>query len=122
MVDDRTATRAEKETLSIPAAVRTIIDERDGFHCRVCGRYLYSDRAIHHIVYGGDDRGMGGRRVHNPDEMITVCWMYPGNCHDMVHRHKRLWQPLLLEVVQRHRGMTAMQLKRWGDRAAGGRA
>ena len=55
---------------------------------------------------------MGGRRVHTVEEIVTVCWMWGGNCHDRVHREKLLWQPLLLEVVHRP-GLTAMQLMRW---------
>jgi len=106
--------RATRETLAIPDAVRRIVDDRDGMHCRVCGKYLGDERALHHIIYGGDRRGFGGRRVHDPDEIVTVCWMWGGNCHDRVHGDKSTWQPLLLQVVQR-RGVTAMQLKRWAD-------
>lgn len=103
---------SQSETLAIPTAVREAIDVRDGRHCRVCGRYLGEQRAIHHIVYGGDERGMGGRRVHDIDQMVTVCWLWAGNCHDRVHADKHLWQPLLLDVAQRS-GITALQLYRW---------
>jgi hypothetical protein len=109
---------AKRETLAIPQAVRDAVDERDQLHCRVCGKWLGDRRALHHIVYGGDDRGMGGRRVHNVEEIVTVCWL-PGDprsgmqsCHDRVHSDKRLWQPLLLAVAQRS-GVTALQLRRW---------
>lgn len=108
---------AVKESLAIPKSVRKAVDERDLFHCRVCGKFLGQDeRALHHIVYGGDARGMGGRRLHDPAEIVTVCWMWAGNCHDLVHGNKSLWQPLLLEVAQ-HRGVTAFQLKRWRERS-----
>lgn len=107
--------RAAKETLAIPERVRAICDDRDRQCCRVCGRWLGEGRALHHIIFGGDARGTGGRRVHNPEEIVTVCWMWGGNCHDMVHHQKRVWQDLLLEVVRR-RGVTAMQLKRWQER------
>jgi len=113
---DRPLNKSERETLAIPDSVRRIIDERDGQHCRVCGKFLGEGRAIHHIIFGGDARGMGGRRVHNPDEMVTVCWMYGHKgalpCHDLVHQQKRTWQPLLLEVARR-KGITAIALRRW---------
>lgn len=104
--------RARSETLTIPQDIRDAVDARDGYHCRVCGRYLGDQRALHHIVYGGDARGIGGRRVHNADEIITVCWMWANNCHDRVHADKHRWQSLLLEVARRP-GITAMQLDRW---------
>ncbi len=98
---------ARKESLEIPDAVRKIIDERDKGHCRVCGKFLGQGRAIHHILYGG----VGRRRVHIPEEMVTVCWMWPGNCHDRLHADKATWVPFLLAVVQ-HPGLTAMALRR----------
>lgn len=113
--------RSRNETLAIPAAIRDAVDTRDGQHCRVCGRFLGEGRALHHIEYGGDQRGLGGRRVHEVDEIVTVCWMWGGNCHDRVHAHKRLYQPVLREVVKRP-GLTALQLLRWRKKAARGRA
>lgn len=104
---------AKEESLAIPASVRAIVDQRDGTHCRVCGKFLGERRALHHVIYGGDARGMGGRRVHDPAEIVTVCWLPgDGDCHQLVHSRKRLWQPLLLEVAKRS-GITALQLRRW---------
>lgn len=92
-------------------------------HCRVCGKFLGDRRAMHHVVYGGDARGMGGRRVHNVNEIVTICWL-PGDprwgmrpCHDVVHSNKRRWQPLLLAIVDRP-GVTAVQFDRWKARHA----
>lgn len=105
---------ARTESLIVPASVRAQVDTRDGLHCRVCGKYLGERRALHHIRYGGDLRGLGGRRQHRAEEIVTVCWL-PGDndCHQLVHSNKALWTDLLLEVVRRP-GLTALQLKRWG--------
>jgi hypothetical protein len=104
---------SKSETLQIPADVRAAIDARDAGFCRVCGQFQGERRAIHHVIYGGDARGMGGRRVHNVEEMVTVCWV-PGtlDCHSRVHSNKGLYQPLLLEVVTKP-GVTVLQLLRW---------
>lgn len=110
--------RAGRETLAIPASVRAAVDDRDGQRCRVCGRYLGDERAIHHIRYGGDLQGMGGRRNHDLSGLVSICWMWGKNCHDMVHARKALWQPYLLAVVARP-GTTAMQLRRWSERSRG---
>lgn len=107
---------AKEESLAIPTSVRAIVDARDAQTCRVCGKYLGDRRALHHIIYGGDERGMGGRRVHDPAEIVTVCWLPgDGDCHQLVHGSKKTWQPLLLEVARRS-GITALQLRRWQRR------
>ena len=107
---------ATEESLSIPLSVRQAVDLRDARHCRVCGKYLGDRRALHHVIYGGDARGMGGRRQHNLAEIVTVCWLPgDGDCHQLVHSAKLVWQPLLLQAAQRP-GVTAMQLKRWQRR------
>lgn len=105
----------EKETLAIPARLRVAVDERDGQHCRVCGEYLGERRALHHIRYGGDTVGMGGRRHHAIDNLVTVGWLGARDCHSLVHGDKRLWVPIL-EVVVTRPGVTALQLLRWSRR------
>lgn len=107
--------KARKETLAIPKALREAVDERDQWHCRVCGKYLGDQRALHHIRYGGSRQGMGGRREHDLTNLITVCWMWGGNCHDLVHSNKTLWLPLLEQTVAVP-GVTALQLHRWARR------
>lgn len=113
--------KAKDETLEIPDAVRREVDERDGTCCRVCGKYLGERRALHHIRYGGDTVGMGGRRKHDPNEIATVCWL-PGDndCHQIVHSNKAEWMPLLLLAVKR-RSVTARQLQRWSQPKLAGR-
>lgn len=104
---------AAAESLSIPASIRAAVDTRDGMHCRVCGRYLGERRCLHHIRYGGDAVGMGGRRKHLAAEIVTLCWLPgDGDCHQLVHSNKGLWQPILLEAVRRP-GVTGLQIKRW---------
>lgn len=106
------------ETLAIPRSIRDAVDARDQGYCRVCGKFVGEGRALHHINFSGDERGMGGRRVHEVDGLVTVCWMWAGNCHERVHRDKNVWKELLREVINRP-GLTAMQLRRW--RAAASR-
>lgn len=112
---DEAVGKAVKETLAIPQSLREAVDERDQLHCRVCGKWLGADRAMHHIRYGGPRQGMGGRREHDLTNLITVCWMWGGNCHDLVHSNKSLWLPLLEQTVAVP-GVTAMQLRRWSRR------
>lgn len=107
--------RASSETLAIPHELRLAVDDRDQQHCRVCGKYLGDERAQHHIEYGGSRQGMGGRRKHDLNNLITVCWMWGGNCHDLVHGNKRLYVPLLQAVIA-NPGVTALQLQRWQQR------
>lgn len=111
-VQDEPKSKAVKETLAIPDQLRAEVDERDQMHCRVCGKWLGDGRALHHIRYGGSRQGMGGRREHDLNNLATVCWMWGGNCHDLVHSNKGLYLPLLLQVIETP-GVTAMQLHRW---------
>lgn len=107
----------ERETLEIPTALRAEVDDRDGLHCRFCGRFD-ERRALHHILYGGDYQGMGGRRRHALDNLITVGWIGDHNCHEVIHANKRLWVPYALEVA-RTPGVTMLQLRRWKERRDG---
>lgn len=107
--------KARKETLAIPGWLREEVDERDQQYCRVCGKQLGNSRALHHIRYGGSRTGMGGRREHDLTNLITVCWMWGGNCHDLVHADKNLWLPILERTITVP-GVTAMQLRRWQQR------
>lgn len=116
-MSEDTRPRATRETLAIPDDVRQQVDDRDQYHCRVCGKFLAEARALHHIHYGGNRIGMGGRREHDLDNLITVCWMWGGNCHDLVHSNKTLWVPLLDKTVA-NPGVTAMQLRRWAASSA----
>lgn len=114
-MQEQPRTRAERETLTIPADLRAEVDERDQLHCRVCGKHLQDARALHHIHYGGSRQGMGGRRSHSLDNLISICWLWGGNCHDLVHSDKNLWIPLLERTIVTP-GVTAMQLRRWSQR------
>jgi 5-methylcytosine-specific restriction endonuclease McrA len=110
--------RSKDETVAIPIQLREAVDTRDRGYCRMCGKYLGERRAIHHIDYGGDRQGMGGRRRHALDNLISLCWLpYDNGCHDRAHSNKAKWLPLLQLVVMTD-GVTATQLARWRKRRA----
>lgn len=96
------------ESLAIPDGVRDGVDERDGGHCRLCGQQCGDRRVHHHVHYGGSDRGMGGRRRHRVEEIVTLC----NPCHGLAHANKHKWQPVLDELTRRT-GVTGLQLLRW---------
>lgn len=95
------------DALQIPTAVRKQIDERDQMHCRLCGIYDQY-REVHHLIFGGAVRGMGGRRVHNPEEMVSLC----KRCHMRAHSEKSVWVKWLLLAIEQS-GTTALQHRRW---------
>ncbi len=103
------------ETQSVPASVRAAVLERDGSSCRLCGAAA-KHPAIHHIFYESQGGSPTGRHVM--ENLVTVHWMYEPRCHETIHSNKRLWQPVLAEVVK-HDGLTAYELMRrvrrsWG--------
>lgn len=72
----------------------------------MCGGFVGDEGCLHHIRY----RSEGG--LHVPENLVTLHWMYWPRCHERAHAEKRVYQPLLLQVVQRP-GVTALQLLRW---------
>lgn len=90
----------------VPQAVRLEVISRDGQCCRVCGRWV-EQPGLHHIDY----RSQGG--LHVPENLITVGWLPGHDCHiPVVHSNKRLWQPVLKQLVLTP-GVTGRQLLRW---------
>lgn len=99
----------------IPDRVRQQIDERDQLFCRMCGantEAMLGGREIHHVNFGGDEVGIGGSRVHDPDLMVSLC----RKCHQRSHRQKFKWQKAL-EYVACRPGITAAQVLRWAMRS-----
>lgn len=88
---------SRKAMLSIPPVIRAAVDARDGEHCRVCGRFAGERRQQHHIHYGGDYAGMGGRRLHVVENIITLDLEH----HDLVHSSKGAWIPVLEALIER---------------------
>lgn len=108
--------KAEKETLALPQRVRDLVDARDEGFCRFCGQFAGERRALHHVNFGGDRTGMGGRRHHHPDNVITVGWLFEHDCHSIIHGNKGLFLPLTQDIIHCP-GMTVLQLMRWRQRA-----
>lgn len=109
--------RDHDETVAIPQRVRDAVDMRDEGFCRMCGRFLLGRRSIHHIHYGGDTQGMGGRRNHDVDNLVSLCWLPgDGQCHQRAHSDKSYWQPILAHVITRTDHTTALQIARWSKR------
>lgn len=106
------------ETQEIPAYIRAAVDDRDGLKCRMCGKHLGERRALHHILYGGDEQGMGGRRSHTVRNLLTVCWLpYDNDCHNRIHSDKTRWQSYCL-IAAVMPNVTVLQLARWDESAS----
>jgi hypothetical protein len=64
-----------------------VVDARDKFRCRVCGRRLVrtltlcEDRLEHHHL---ESRALMPGLIHDPRNLITVC----KRCHDQLTRHE----------------------------------
>lgn len=101
---------SDNEARSIPTSVREEVVERDGYACRLCGRG--NNLILHHVHYGGDAVGMGGRRFHHPDNIVTLGGAFDHQCHQIVHGRKPLWVPILEAVIVQP-GVTGLQIKRW---------
>jgi 5-methylcytosine-specific restriction endonuclease McrA len=104
-VSDPDAVR--EESALTPPEIRAAVLERDGRCCRICGAWQASP-ALHHIQYRS---GGGADTVAN---LITLCWL-PGSadCHlRRAHANKRLWQPILEQLVLTP-GVTGLQWLRW---------
>ena len=61
--------------------------------CQLCGSPYNLER--HHIRYGAE-----GRKTYIGN-IIVLC----ENCHRKVHSNKKLWQPYLIELDKKIRGV-----------------
>lgn len=112
---ERLASKAVKETLAIPASLRREAAERDQGICRCCGRFVGDQGALHHIDFGGDRVGMGGRRHHSLDNLLTVGWTPDHECHvQHLHGRKLFWLPYAKQCAVQP-GVTMFQLRRWHE-------
>ncbi len=59
-------------------------------YCMLCGKPY--NLHIHHVRYGSC-----GRHTYFGN-IIRLCI----NCHQLVHSNKRKWQPILIEIVNKH--------------------
>lgn len=59
-------------------------------YCMLCGKPYNLN--IHHIRYGSV-----GRHTYYGN-IIRLCI----NCHQLVHSNKRKWQPILIEIANKH--------------------
>ncbi len=66
----------------------TITEEEP--YCQICGKTYELHR--HHIRYGAC-----GRKTYFGN-IIVLC----EDCHRMVHSNKRKWQPVLIEMANKH--------------------
>ena len=80
--------KTSKPPKNMPSKLRKGIKQRDGNTCQMCGKQgEYSDMGltIHHIV----SPGMGRRKVHKKENLITLCGPVFGNkCHHETHSGK----------------------------------
>ena len=95
------------ESKLVPAKVRQAVYDRDTQCCRGCGRFCDTP-GLHHISYRSEG---GGNTIEN---LVTIGWTPFHDCHlNVVHRHKKLWQPILETVIARQDGINGLQLLRW---------
>ena len=67
---------------------KTIAEEEP--FCMLCGKTY--NLHIHHVRYGSC-----GRHTYFGN-IIRLCI----NCHQMVHSNKKKWQPILIELANKH--------------------
>ncbi len=72
---------------------REIVKQRDGNHCLLCGK-PGPGLHLHRVVYGGMG---GGGGLYEPDNCVLLCY----NHHALVHSNKRIWQPILLDKIEK---------------------
>ena len=68
---------------------KIVFDEYDG-KCALCG--TTEALQYHHILYRSEAKHL----IDDPTNGILLCM----NCHKLVHRNKKLWQPKLLGIKE----------------------
>lgn len=78
----------------IPPETRKAVKLRDRDQCRMCG--TKRSLQIHHIRYRSELAGLSNDVIHDYWNLALMC----RDCHDKIHSNKRVWQPLLLGMME----------------------
>ena len=75
--------------MSVTAAVRRHVIERDGSRCQWCGRYVRTESGWYSLQHRRA-RGMGGSRrasTDAPANLVLVCGTGTTECHGYIEAH-----------------------------------
>lgn len=77
-----------KRSHTVPAEVRQLVLERDGYRCARCDRDLHGvPMSVHHR----HPRGMGGTRDNrssDPRNLVSLCGSGTTGCHGWIESHR----------------------------------
>jgi len=83
--------KRKKPSNPVPDGRRDEVLAVDGHRCRRCGgRGGYFGLHVHHVRYRWQKGG-----THERNNLLTLC----GECHDVVHSNKKLYQPACLALL-----------------------
>lgn len=82
--------------------VRSSVASRDGYRCILCRQHSYGLH-LHRIRYASQ----GGK--YEVDNCVLACAEH----HMTIHSNKKLWQPILLEYIEREKVEETFDVRAW---------
>lgn len=79
---------AKKEIVT-PETYNKVYKRCDGV-CSLC--FTNRNLHLHHRLYRSERKDL----INEPDNCLMLCF----KCHQEVHKNKKYWQPILLEIIE----------------------
>lgn len=78
----------KSKKLTVTKETYNYVIERDKYCCRLCGSTNWLQ--LHHILYRSQRKDL----INDVNNCIMLC----DDCHRLVHKNKKKWQPILLQM------------------------
>ena len=92
LVTNKGINKVSKKRITVKKEIYEEVFKRDKGCCRLADITCNGGLELHHIVYRSEDKKL----INEPKNCIMLCNTH----HRLVHSNKKLWQPILKEIIK----------------------